>query len=68
LEDFKEEDFARMGETATIDFTLPAGALQGPNGKFQHTLEPTLRDYGLPTKLNRGEIELLRECEVKIDR
>eukprot|EP00210_Caulerpa_lentillifera_P001976 g1895.t1 len=64
LESFKEEDFARMGETATMDFSLAAGPLIGPNGKFQHTLEPTLRDYGLPTKLNRGEIELLRDCEV----
>ena len=66
LENFKWEDYARAGEEATEDFFLPQGPLVGPNGSFQHTLEPTFRDYGLPTKLNRGTIELLRDCEVSL--
>lgn len=64
LKSFKSKDFARAGEQATEDFYLSKGPLEGPHGRFQHTLEPTFRDLGLPTQLNKGTIELLRDCEV----
>ena len=64
LENFTTADFARVGEEASENFFLKQGPLEGPYGPFQHTLEPTFRNYGLPTRLNRGAIELLRDCEV----
>jgi len=64
LRNFRSEDYARVGETATADFFLSKGPLEGPNGGFQHTLEPRFRDLGLPTQLTRGSIELLGDCEV----
>ncbi|CAD7701615.1 unnamed protein product, partial [Ostreobium quekettii] len=60
LKNFEEEDFARAGSRATVDFAVPKGPLEG----FSHTLEPNLRGLGLPTKLNKGVIELITDHEV----
>jgi len=53
-------DFARAGNTATQTVVLEAG----PVPEFSHSMEPQLRGLGLPTKLDRGVITLLREFEV----
>ena len=62
IEDFFHEDYARAGAKATRTVKLPEGPLVGPGGTpFAHTMEHNLRANGLPTKLNKGMIEL--RCE-----
>lgn len=57
---FTEPDYARSGNTATQTVTLAQGALP----EFSHSMEPQLRQLGLPTSLERGVITLLRPHKV----
>lgn len=66
FEDFFHEDYARAGAAAMRTVVLPEGPLEGPGGlPFPHTMEHTLRGHGLPTKLNKGVIELIAEHMVR---
>lgn len=68
LRDFRIEEYARAGQTATASFSLSRGILEGPNGeKIPHTMEPTMRKHGLKTFLNRGSIELLADQDVAVE-
>lgn len=51
---FKETDFARAGNQAQMDITLDEGPLE----QFPHSMEPQLRQLGLPTALKKGMIEM----------
>ncbi|XP_078740145.1 mRNA turnover protein 4 homolog isoform X2 [Lampetra fluviatilis] len=55
--EFSQVDFARCGALAPMDVVLDAGPLD----KFPHSMEPQLRQLGLPTSLQRGVVHLLRD-------
>uniref|UniRef100_A0A3B4AH13 Ribosome assembly factor mrt4 n=1 Tax=Periophthalmus magnuspinnatus TaxID=409849 RepID=A0A3B4AH13_9GOBI len=57
---FKETDFARAGNQAQMDVTLDEGPLE----QFNHSMEPQLRQLGLPTALKKGVVTLLKDHEV----
>ncbi|MCJ1313900.1 mRNA turnover and ribosome assembly protein [Agyrium rufum] len=63
---FHPASFARAGITSTRTFALPYGPVYSTGGQvalehdvlLPHSLEPTLRKLGVPTKLVRGRIML----------
>ncbi|NXL48818.1 MRT4 protein, partial [Podilymbus podiceps] len=57
---FKEVDFARAGNKATYAVSLDTGPLE----QFPHSMEPQLRQLGLPTALKKGVVTLLSDYEV----
>ena len=59
---YETNDYARTGAVAPETVTIEKGPVHGAHGGLmEHTLEPTLRKNGMPTKLNRGVIELLAD-------
>ena len=64
-EQHRAADYARTGTVATATVVIDKGPVHGPHGGLmEHTMEPTLRKNGMPTKLNRGVIELLADHTV----
>ncbi|MCJ1388128.1 mRNA turnover 4 [Xylographa bjoerkii] len=69
---FHPLDYARAGTTATRRFVLPAGTLYSRGGEIPieedlplaHSIEPTLRKWGVPTRLVKGKVELEGEYVV----
>jgi mRNA turnover protein 4 len=57
---YSESDHARAGQEVSIDVTLE----KGPLPQFQFSVEPQLRKLGLPTKLDKGMIELIDDYTV----
>lgn len=57
---FKEVDYARAGNVATMAVTLDEGPLE----QFPHSMEPQLRQLGLPTALKKGVVTLIKDFEV----
>ncbi|NXY51200.1 MRT4 protein, partial [Ceuthmochares aereus] len=57
---FREVDFARAGNKATYTVSLDTGPLE----QFPHSMEPQLRQLGLPTALKKGVVMLLSDYEV----
>jgi mRNA turnover protein 4 len=60
FEGYEELDYARTGTKATRTVELPEGPLE----MFTHDQEPFLRKQGMPTKLNRGVVELVADFTV----
>ncbi|CAN6659258.1 ribosome assembly factor Mrt4p [Trichomonascus vanleenenianus] len=69
---FVKSDFARAGVVSPVEFVVPAGIVYSTGGQaaaendvpMAHTLEPTLRQLGMPTRLKQGKIELENEYVV----
>lgn len=60
FEEYSDPDFARAGFRATERVFLDCGPLP----QFQHSLEPHLRQLGLPTSLQKGVVTLVKDYEV----
>lgn len=64
--EYVQTDFARAGLEATREFTVPEGVVYSRGGDIPveedtplaHSLEPTLRKWGMPTRLTKGKITL----------
>ncbi|BFZ59507.1 mRNA turnover and ribosome assembly protein [Saitoella coloradoensis] len=72
FESYVKTDFARAGVVATRDFVVPAGQIYSRGGDIPaeddvamaNTLEPTLRQLGMPTRLKNGIVTLDNEYQV----
>lgn len=57
---YSETDFARAGNEASETVTLDRGPLK----QFSHSMEPQLRQLGLPTSLQKGVVTLIKDYKV----
>ena len=72
FENYRPLDYARAGTKAPRSFTLPAGIVYSRGGEIPkqedvplaHGIEPTLRKFGVPSRLVKGLVELDNEYEV----
>ena len=72
FDNYRPLDFARAGTVASRTFTIPAGVIYSRGGEIAveedvplaHTIEPTLRKLGVPTRLVKGRVELESDYEV----
>jgi mRNA turnover protein 4 len=63
---YSKTDYARAGVTATQTFTVPAGTVHSRGGELAeeddvplpHSLEVTVRKWGMPTRLVKGKVTL----------
>lgn len=69
---FRPLDYARAGIVAPRSFILPKGTLYTRGGEINqdedvplaHSVEPTLRKLGVPTRLVKGKVELEQDFVV----
>jgi mRNA turnover protein 4 len=69
---FRKTDFPRAGNLAPMRFTIPSGTVYSRGGQvaveddtpLPHSLEPMLRQLGMPTRLQKGIITLDAEYVV----
>lgn len=60
MKNFEEIDYARSGFIATETIVLN----QGPMPDFAHSIEPHLRQLGMPTALQKGVVTLVSDYRV----
>ncbi|CAH1991978.1 unnamed protein product [Acanthoscelides obtectus] len=60
FENYAVEDYARSGCVATKTIELK----EGPLKQFAHSREPYLRKLGMPTKLDKGVVTLIKDYTV----
>ncbi|KAG8530377.1 uncharacterized protein KY384_004879 [Bacidia gigantensis] len=69
---FQPSDYARSGTVAPRSFVIPPGMVYSRGGEVSeeedvplaHSIEPTLRKLGVPTRLIKGKVALESEFEV----
>lgn len=72
FDEYVEIDFARAGSEATRSFVVPAGVVYSTAGEqaveddvpLPHSLEATVRKWGMPTRLDKGKVMLDQEFDV----
>lgn len=72
FEGYVEVDFARAGTRATRKVVIPAGTVYSRGGEvaveddvpLPHSLEVTVRKWGMPTRLEKGKVVLDQEYTV----
>ncbi|CAK9832109.1 mRNA turnover protein 4 homolog [Anthophora retusa] len=57
MEEYEEIDYARAGFVSQETIILP----EGPMPNFSHSIEPHLRQLGMPTALQKGVVTLIKE-------
>jgi mRNA turnover protein 4 len=63
---YSQTDFARAGVAATHTFTIPEGVVYTRGGEIPseedvpvaHSVETTIRKWGMPTRLHKGKVML----------
>ncbi|XP_043284138.1 mRNA turnover protein 4 homolog [Venturia canescens] len=60
MNQYEEEDYARSGFVVKETIVLP----EGPLPDFSHSIEPHLRQLGMPTALQKGVVTLIKDYEV----
>ncbi|XP_001599473.1 mRNA turnover protein 4 homolog [Nasonia vitripennis] len=60
MREYGEDDYARSGFVTSETIELPAGPLPD----FSHSIEPHLRQLGMPTSLQKGVVTLLKDYTV----
>ncbi|XP_031847757.1 ribosomal protein LP0-like [Nomia melanderi] len=60
MKSYEEADYARSGFVVSKTVTLP----EGPMPEFPHSIEPHLRQLGMPTALQKGVVTLIKEYTV----
>lgn len=60
MKNFEEIEYARSGFMAPELIELP----EGPLPQFQHSMEPQLRELGMPTALQQGVVTLIKPYRV----
>ncbi|KAI4503964.1 hypothetical protein M0802_001367 [Mischocyttarus mexicanus] len=60
IRQYEEIDYARSGFVPKESITLP----EGPLTEFPHSIEPHLRQLGMPTALEKGVVTLIKEFTV----
>ncbi|XP_011691154.1 PREDICTED: mRNA turnover protein 4 homolog [Wasmannia auropunctata] len=59
-QEYEEMEYARSGFATPETVELP----EGPLPQFQHSMEPQLRQLGMPTSLKKGVITLIKPFKV----
>ncbi|KAJ6223788.1 hypothetical protein RDWZM_002333 [Blomia tropicalis] len=59
FDSYRQKDYARTGDLATETVELYAG----PLSQFSHSIEPYLRELGMPTSLQKGVVTLLKDFQ-----
>jgi mRNA turnover protein 4 len=58
FKNYSRRDYAKSGSVATSTIELPAGPLLLNGEPFPHSLEPQIRQLGMPTQLKHGVVSL----------
>ncbi|XP_056631583.1 mRNA turnover protein 4 homolog [Diorhabda sublineata] len=60
FDSYSVDEYARSGFKTTTSIKLEAGPLK----QFSHSIEPYLRQLGMPTKLDKGVVTLIKDFDV----